>query len=237
MRGGRTTNGQDDALRTAAGFMEREFGRVEAIAASAPPTVISWDPLAGELLRGHLEAEGFPGTTHVVAGETAEALAPLVLLPPPTYAGYLGSGWDIRLRSVPLDVPMVVLARPNVPVRSALQLNLRTSGVALLDAGRPSTVGAVSSALRMSLEGGQVIDPLFIESNGDQARAQLTPAEHRVYVLLANGRSNSGIADELFLSERTVEVHIRKIFAKLGLGDNPAMNRRVVAASMFLTND
>ena len=130
---------------------------------------------------------------------------------------------------------MVVLARPNVPVRSALQLNLRKSGLALLDAGRPSTVGAVSSALRMSLEGGQVIDPLFIESNGDQARAQLTPAEHRVYALLANGRSNSGIADELFLSERTVEVHVRKIFSKLGLGDNPAMNRRVVAASMFLT--
>jgi serine/threonine-protein kinase len=56
-----------------------------------------------------------------------------------------------------------------------------------------------------------------------------------VYALLANGRSNSGIADELFLSERTVEVHVRKIFAKLGLGDSPAMNRRVVAASMFFT--
>ncbi len=217
--------------------MEREFGRVEAILASTPPTVMSWDPLAGELLRGHLEAEGFPGTTHVVGGETAEARAALVLLPPPTYADYLGSGWDVRLRSVPLDVPMVVLARPNVPVRSALQLNLRKSGVALLDAGRPSTVGAVSSALRMSLEGGQVIDPLFIESTGDQARAQLTPAELRVYALLANGRSNSGIADELFLSERTVEVHVRKIFAKLGLGDNAAMNRRVVAASMFVASD
>ncbi|MCX6507566.1 MAG: hypothetical protein NTU96_10910, partial [Actinobacteria bacterium] len=132
--------------------MEREFGRVEANVASTPPLIISWDPLAGELLRGHLEAEGFPGTTHSVGGETAEAAAPLVLLPPPTYADYLGSGWDVRLRSVPLDVPMVVLARPNVPVRSALQLNLRKSGVALLDAGRPSTVGAVSSALRMSLE-------------------------------------------------------------------------------------
>jgi len=216
--------------------MERESVGVEAFVASTPPTIISWDPLAGELLRGHLEAEGFPGTTHILEGETAEAATPLVLLPPPTYADYLGSGWDVRLRSVPLDVPMVVLARPNVPVRSALQLNQRESGVALLDAGRPSTVGAVSSALRMSLEGGQVIDPLFIEANGEQARAQLTPAEHRVYELLANGRSNSGIAEELFLSERTVEVHVRKIFAKLGLIDNPAMNRRVVASSMFLTS-
>jgi len=214
--------------------MEREFGRVGAIEASAPPTIISWDPLAGELLRGHLEAEGFLGAAHLPDAETGAATTPLVLVPPPTYADYLGSGWDLRLRSVPLDLPMVVLARPNVPVRSALQLNLRTSGVALLDSSRPSTVGTVPSALRMTLEGGQVIDPLFIESPTSEGRAELTPAELRVYELLANGRSNSGIADELFLSERTVEVHVRKIFAKLGLSDNPAVNRRVVAASMFL---
>ena len=66
--------------------MEREFGRVEANVASIPPLIISWDPLAGELLRGHLEAEGFPGTTHSEGGETAEAAGPLVLLPPPTSA-------------------------------------------------------------------------------------------------------------------------------------------------------
>lgn len=214
--------------------MERESGRVEAFQASTPPTIISWDPLAGELLRGHLEAEGFPGTTHLAGSESVRPAAPLVVLPPPAYPDYLGSGWDVRLRSVPLDVPMVVLARPNVPVKSALQLALRTSGVALLDAGRPSTVGAVASAVRMVLEGGQVIDPLFIESGSNLGMQELTPAELRVYELLAQGRSNGGIADELFLSERTVEVHVRKIFAKLGLVDNPAMNRRVIAASMFL---
>ena len=118
-------------------------------------------------------------------------------------------------------------------MRSALQLNQRSSGVALLDSSRPSTVAAVPSALRMSLQGGQVIDPLFIESATGTSAAVLTPAELKVYELLANGRSNSGIADELFLSERTVEVHVRKIFAKLGLADNPSVNRRVVAASMF----
>lgn len=213
--------------------MERESGRVEAFEASAPPTIMSWDPLAGELLRGHLEAEGFLGAAHRSEGETASAVTPLVLVPPPTYADYLGSGWDLRLRAVPLDLPMVVLARPNVPVRSALQLSLRTSGVALLDSSRPSTVAAVPSALRMTLQGGQVIDPLFIESAAGKGAAELTRAELRVYELLANGRSNSGIADELFLSERTVEVHVRKIFAKLGLVDNPAVNRRVVAAAMF----
>jgi len=215
------------------GFMEREFGRVGADAVSASPTVISWDPLAGELLRGHLLAEGFEGAVHAPEGEMSSAMSPLVLLPPPTYAEYLGSGWDARLRAVPLDLPMVVLARPNVPVRSALQLNLRKSGVALLDSNRPSTVAAVPSALRMSLEGGQVIDPLFIESTSMRVPDELTPAEFRVYELLANGRSNRGIAEELFLSERTVEVHVRKILAKLGLSDDPAINRRVIAALML----
>lgn len=200
------------------------------MSAPTPTTIISWDPLAGELLRGHLEAEGFLGAVHAVHHDMAQASSPLVVLPPPTYADYIGGSWDMRLRAIPLDVPMVVLARPTVPVRSALQLNLRTSGVALLDSGRPSTVAAVSSALRMSMDGGQVIDPLFIEPRSSHAGATLTPAELRVYELLANGRSNSGIADELFLSERTVEVHVRKIFAKLGLSDDRSMNRRVVAA-------
>jgi DNA-binding CsgD family transcriptional regulator len=214
--------------------MERESGRVEAIGASAPPTIISWDPLVGDLLRGHLETEGFDGAVHVPEIDPATVSTPVVLVPPPNYADYLGSGWDSHLRAVPLEVPLVVLARPHVPVRSALQLNQRTSGVALLDSSRPSTVGAVASALRMTIEGGQVIDPLFIASDAAATTAELTPAELRVYGLLANGRSNKGIADELFLSERTVEVHVRKILAKLGLEDNPAINRRVVAASMFL---
>ena len=214
----------------AAVAMKREFGRDGVTLASASPLIISWDPLAGELLRGHLEAEGFPGTVVVADHDFAESSAPLVVLPPPTYAEFLGGAWDTRLRGFPLDVPMVVLARPTVPVRAALQLNLRTSGVALLDAGRASTVAAVPSALRMSLEGGQVIDPLFIPSTGREQGSELTPAELRVYELLASGRSNSGIAAELFLSERTVEVHVRKIFSKLSLSNDRSMNRRVVAA-------
>ena len=216
--------------------MKREFGRDGVTLASASPLIISWDPLAGELLRGHLEAEGFPGTVVVADHDFAESSAPLVVLPPPTYAEFLGGAWDTRLRGFPLDVPMVVLARPTVPVRAALQLNLRTSGVALLDASSASAVAAVAavpSALRMSLEGGQVIDPLFIPSTGVFEGSGLTPAELRVYELLAYGRSNKGIAAELFLSERTVEVHVRKIFSKMSLSDDRSMNRRVVAASLF----
>ena len=221
------------ATEQGGGVMKRESGRDGAISVSAPPLIISWDPLAGELLRGHLEAEGFPGTAVVADHETAEVSTPLVVLPPPSYAEYLGGAWDSRLLGVPLDVPIVVLARPTVPVRVALQLNLRTSGVALLDASSASAVAAVAavpSALRMSLEGGQVIDPLFIPSTGREQGSELTPAELRVYELLASGRSNSGIAAELFLSERTVEVHVRKIFSKLSLSNDRSMNRRVVAA-------
>ena len=210
--------------------MKREFGRDGVTLASASPLIISWDPLAGELLRGHLEVEGFLGPAVVADHDTSGVSTPLVVLPPPSYAEYLGGAWDMRLRRFPLDVPIVVLARPTVPVRSALQLNLRKNGLALLDAGRASTVTAVAAALRMSLEGGQIIDPLFIPSIGAHEGSELTPAELRVYVLLASGRSNSGIAAELFLSERTVEVHVRKIFSKLGLSDDRSMNRRVVAA-------
>ena len=83
------------ATEQGGGVMKREFGRDGAFSASAPPLIISWDPLAGGLLRGHLEVEGFPGTVVVADHVTAKVSTPLVVLPPPSYSEYLGGGWDL----------------------------------------------------------------------------------------------------------------------------------------------
>jgi DNA-binding CsgD family transcriptional regulator len=58
----------------------------------------------------------------------------------------------------------------------------------------------------------------------------LTPREHEVLALLADGASNAGIAAQLVVSERTVDAHLRSVFIKLGLHQDPAGNRRVQAA-------
>jgi DNA-binding CsgD family transcriptional regulator len=62
----------------------------------------------------------------------------------------------------------------------------------------------------------------------------LTPREREVLGLMAEGRTNTAIGQRLFLSERTVEGNVRRIFDKLGLTDTPADNRRVLAVLAFL---
>ena len=72
--------------------------------------------------------------------------------------------------------------------------------------------------------------PACQESESDVAR-------HGRDVLagVAEGLSNSAIGQRLFISERTVEVHAKRVFRKLGLGDDPGTNRRVLAAVTYLS--
>jgi serine/threonine-protein kinase len=84
-----------------------------------------------------------------------------------------------------------------------------------------------------------VVDPSLVQqlvrrSLAHNPLSALTPREREVLDQLARGRTNNGIAAELYLSERTVEVHIKQIFAKLGLPDNPAVNKRVLAVLTYL---
>lgn len=62
----------------------------------------------------------------------------------------------------------------------------------------------------------------------------LTPRERDVLGLMAEGRTNAAIGQQLFLSEKTVEGNVRRIFDKLGLADTPEDNRRVLAVLAFL---
>ncbi len=62
----------------------------------------------------------------------------------------------------------------------------------------------------------------------------LSPRERDVLALMAEGRTNNAIADALFVSEGTVEKHIRGIFTKLGLEDAESVHRRVLAVLTFL---
>jgi DNA-binding NarL/FixJ family response regulator len=64
---------------------------------------------------------------------------------------------------------------------------------------------------------------------------ELTPRELEVLAEIAQGRSNSVIADDLFLTKRSIEKHVNSIFLKLGLGDADDVSKRVKAALIFLT--
>jgi DNA-binding NarL/FixJ family response regulator len=88
-------------------------------------------------------------------------------------------------------------------------------------------------------EGGSVVDPALVRELVDAQRredplADLTPREREVLELMAEGRSNAGIARQLWVTEGTVEKHVRSVLAKLPLAESPDDHRRVLAVLTYL---
>jgi len=71
----------------------------------------------------------------------------------------------------------------------------------------------------------------------DDPLAELTDREREILALMAEGRSNQGIGHKLFLSPKTVETHVHRIFGKLGLEVGQDDNRRVLAVIAYLGRD
>jgi DNA-binding NarL/FixJ family response regulator len=116
-----------------------------------------------------------------------------------------------------------------------------TDGYAYLLKERVGDRSELLRALRETSRGGSVIDSLLVEALVGRRRAEarsplaeLTARELDVLRLMAEGRSNAGIAEELSLSESSIEKHISVIFSKLGLSEEPQLHRRVAAVVTFL---
>ena len=110
-------------------------------------------------------------------------------------------------------------------------------GVGYLLKDRVGNVADFVSALERVADGGTALDPEVISQllrKPDRGLASLTAREREVLGLMAEGRSNSGIADKLVLSQSVVEKHIASIFGKLSLGPEAADNRRVLAVLRYL---
>jgi DNA-binding NarL/FixJ family response regulator len=97
-------------------------------------------------------------------------------------------------------------------------------------------------AIRDVADGGSVIDPLVVESlvaaksrGASSPLSRLTPRELEVLAEIAQGKSNAGIATSLVLTQHAVEKHINSLFAKLDLGDEQDIHRRVRAVLIYLS--
>jgi DNA-binding NarL/FixJ family response regulator len=80
----------------------------------------------------------------------------------------------------------------------------------------------------------EVVGRMLGRRRADDPLAELTPREREVLRLMAEGRSNQAIADELVVTERAVEKHVTSIFAKLELQATPHDHRRVLAVLTYL---
>jgi DNA-binding NarL/FixJ family response regulator len=111
-------------------------------------------------------------------------------------------------------------------------------GVGYLLKERVSDLAVLTDSLSRLDEGECVVDPTIVSRLVNRATTskldELTEREREVLALMAEGRSNKGICERLFLSPKTVEAHVKHIFMKLGIDESSDDHRRVLAVLAFL---
>jgi len=144
-----------------------------------------------------------------------------------------------RIRATQPDVGVVVLSQ-FLEDRYVLDLvGDRAQGVGYLLKDRVGDLALFLDAVRRVAGGGSALDPEVVQRMVGRRRDggpldDLTPREREVLALMAEGRSNQGIAEALVVTVAAVERHVTSIFGKLGLRQAPEDHRRVLAALQYL---
>ena len=182
------------------------------------------------------EAGDAEGLLAAVAEHRPELALIDVRMPPGFTDEGVRAAMEIRRRWP--GTPVVLLSQYVEERYAADLLSANTSGVGYLLKQRVADVADFVAAVRRVADGGTALDPqvvaqLLLRRDSDPL-ARLTPREREVLGLMAEGRSNAGIAQALVVSESAVAKHINSIFAKLDLPVVDADHRRVLAVLRFL---
>jgi DNA-binding NarL/FixJ family response regulator len=147
-----------------------------------------------------------------------------------------------RLRHAHPEVGVIVLSQYDEPVYALSLLESGSDRRGYLLKQRVHDPAELRDAILAVARGGAVIDPSLVDAlvKGKaaierSALAELSPRERQVLAEIAQGKSNTAIAESLVLSKRAVEKHINSIFLKLGLGFADDVSKRVKATLMFLS--
>ncbi|HWG74846.1 MAG TPA: response regulator transcription factor [Acidimicrobiales bacterium] len=213
-----------------------------------PPTrvvVADDDVLLREGLASLLARSGFE-----VAGQTGDGIELLDLvrsirpdvaiidirMPP----GYMTEGPDAA-RVIRQEMPdtAILLLSAHVDVDEAMELLSGGERVGYLLKSRVTDVAEFVDTVKAIAGGASVVDPTLVQELVKAHRRRdpldaLSPREREVLALMAQGASNAGIAGRIFVSEGTVEKHVRSILMKLDLPESESDHRRVLAVLRFL---
>jgi len=137
------------------------------------------------------------------------------------------------------DIGVLILSQYVEPHYAMRLIEEHPERVGYLLKERVFDVANLIDALRRLADGETVVDPtivarLFARKRRADPLDKLTEREREVLALLAEGLSNRAIATRLFVTERTVEAHVKQVFLKLGLNTDPDSHRRVLAVLAYL---
>ena len=174
---------------------------------------------------------------HAVAREQPEVAIVDIRLPPSFRDEGLRAALELRERHP--DTAILVVSQYVEPTYATELLADGRGGVGYLLKDRVMEVTDFVDAVRRVAKGGTALDPevvaqLFSRRRADGPLEGLTPREREVLGLMAEGRSNAAIADELVLTVGAVEKHVANIFMKLRLPPSETDNRRVLAVLAYL---
>ena len=162
---------------------------------------------------------------------------------PPTHTDE-GIRLAAELRKTHPEIGVVILSQFSDPTYALALLDHGSDGRAYLLKERVHNRAELMAAIRAVAAGGSMIGPKVVEALvAARSRVEhsplneLTARELEVLAEIAQGKSNTAIAETLFLTKRAVEKHINAIFWKLGLAEGTDVSRRVKAALMFLAED
>jgi serine/threonine-protein kinase PknK len=205
--------------------------------------VLLREGLASLLERSDFQVVGQAGDANellVLVREHAPELVIVDIRMPPTHSNEgLTAAQTIR-EEFP-ETGILVLSA-HVEIEDATELLATGDGVGYLLKGRVLAVDEFMDALQRIAAGGSVVDPGLVQTlvkvRGEKdPLSELTGREREVLALMAEGRSNAGIAGQLWLAEGTVEKHVRHILAKLRLAETKDDHRRVLAVVAFLKSN
>src|SRR3954469_18549479 len=206
----------------------------------ADDDVLLREGVAGLLERSGFEIAGQAGDAadllRVVRDQRPDLVIVDIRMPPRHETEGLDAARVIR-REQP-EVGILVLSA-HAEVDEAMELLATGRGIGYVLKSRVTKVEDLIETVNRVIDGGSVVDPAIVEElvqvrHREDRLERLTQREREVLELMAEGASNAGIAKRLWVTEGTVEKHVRSILSKLSLPETPDDHRRVLAVLTFL---
>ena len=182
------------------------------------------------------QARDAPGLLDLVREHRPDLAIIDIRMPP----GYLTEGLDAA-REIREQFPAtgILVLSAHAEVEQAMELLAAGQRVGYLLKSRVTDVAEFAETVGRIAAGGAVVDPALVQEllatrRRDDPFHQLTEREREVLALMAEGRSNAGIAHRLWITEGTVEKHVRSILARMQLPETEDDHRRVLAVLAYL---